>query len=103
MTDSELKPHPMNRNSESQYRRDKYDCVCIPSDSVSDENKYEKNPERYHEMSHVKKLAKPFAQGVSSQCGPGNITMQPNSRHHRSVGKRGGFGSDLCAWFVQNL
>ena len=68
MTNSELNRISMDRNSESQ-NRDKYDCVCIARDSVSDENKYEKNPERYHEMSHVrgKKLPKPSDQGVSSQ------------------------------------
>lgn len=55
MTNSELNRISMDRNSESQNRRDKYDCVCIAHDSVSDENKYEKNPERYHEMSHVRK------------------------------------------------
>ena len=94
----------MNRNSESQNRRDKYECVCIAGDSVSDETKYEKSPERYHEVSHVKKnLAKPFAQGVSSQFGPGNINMQLNSYPLLTVGKRGGFGLDPCAWFVQNL
>lgn len=45
----------MNMNSESQNRRDKYDSICIAGDSVSDENRYEKNPERYQEVSHVKK------------------------------------------------